>query len=206
MDAQRQGLIDALEELNQRADALVRRHTGEELHWKPSPKSWSMAECMEHMSTSLGLYLPSFEAVLRGGAPKGEGPYAYGPFARGWIRLVGPGGPKLPSPGSMRPRAAKHPTGSGETNAGSLPDPDTLLAEFKGGNHRLAELIRASEGVDLARTRTRSPVIPVLRFSLGAWFETCVQHSRRHMDQAERISERISERFPKGRSGRRGFP
>jgi hypothetical protein len=195
MDAQRQGLIDALEELNQRADALFRRHSSEELHWKPSPKRWSMAECVDHMSTSLGLYLPSFEAVLRGGAPRGDGPFAYGPFARGWIRLVGPGGPKLPSPGSMRPRAAKPSGSSGGTSQVSLPDPDTLLAEFRGGNDRLAELIRASEGVDLARTRTRSPVIPVLRFSLGAWFETCVQHSRRHMEQAERLSEG----FPAGR-------
>lgn len=195
MDAQRQGLIDALEELNQRADALFRRHSSKELQWKPSPRRWSMAECVEHMSTSLRLYLPSFEAVLRGGAPRGEGPFAYGPFARRWIRLVGPGGPKLPTPGSMRPRAAKPSGGSGGTSQVSLPDPDTLLAEFKGGNDRLAELIRASEGVDLARTRTRSPVIPVLRFSLGAWFETCVQHSRRHMEQAERLSEG----FPAGR-------
>jgi hypothetical protein len=193
MDAQRQGLVGALEELNQRADALFRRHTAEELHWKPSPKAWSIAECMDHMSTSLGLYLPSFEAVLRGGARKGEGPFTWGPFARGWIRLVSPGGPKLPTPGSMRPRAAEHPKGSGGPQGDPLPDPHTLLADFKGGNDRLAELIRASEGIDLARTRTRSPVIPVLRFSLGAWFETCVQHSRRHMDQAERISEGLSK-------------
>ncbi|TVR50848.1 MAG: DinB family protein [Gemmatimonadales bacterium] len=194
MDAQRQSLLDALGDLNERADALFRRHTGEELHSRPSPQGWSIAECMEHMSTSLGLYLPSFEEILGGEAPRGSGPFAYGPFARGWIRLVGPGGPKLPSPSSMRPGAAPGRSASGSPEGSSLHDPDTLLADFKEGNNRLAELVRASEGFDLGRIRMRSPVIPLLRFPIGAWFETCVQHSRRHMQQAERLSERLPER------------
>ncbi len=199
MDNQRQALLDSIEELNGRADELFARHSPEELFRKPSRKSWSIAQCVEHMDTSLGLYLPAFEATLASGAPKGSGPFAWGPIARRWIRLVGPGGPKLPSPPSMWPRrAAKVPASGakGEVRPGpdvALPDPDALLADFRAGNDRLAGLIRSSDGLDLARIRMRSPVIPVLRFSVGAWFETCVQHSLRHMAQAERLSTELSD-------------
>jgi hypothetical protein len=186
MDAQRQALVDTLGGLNRRAADLFRLHPAEALLRKPSPRSWSIAQCVDHMETSLRLYLPGLTAVLSGRGPKGDGPYTYGRVARGWIRLVGPGGPKLPSPRSMRPR------GPGDEPEGdSHPDPDTLLADFKRGNDGLAALIHASVGLDLARIRMRSPVIPLLYLPVGAWFETCVGHSLRHMDQAEQVAARL---------------
>lgn len=197
MDPQRETLLHDLEALDDRGEALVRRHPHREFHWKPAPKRWSMAECMEHMTVSLRLYLPSFENALARGGPRGEGPYTWGPLARGWIRLVGPGGPRLFTPPSMKPTSIPRPAprqapGHPE-EVPTLPPPAEYLADFREGNARLAAMIRASEGLDLARIRTRSPVIPLLRFSLGAWFETCIAHTRRHMDQAEGVGVRLME-------------
>ncbi len=197
MDPQREALLHAIEALDHRGEALVHRHSRREFHWKPDPRGWSMAACMEHMTVSLRLYLPSFEKALAQGRPRGEGPYAWGPLARGWIRLVGPRGPRLFTPPSMRPTAL--PGVPPRTPAGppaellDFPPPAHYLAGLTEGNARFAALVRASEGLDLGRIRTRSPVIPLLRFSIGAWFETCVEHSRRHMDQAERVGARLQE-------------
>ena len=183
----RKDLLEAISELTGRAEALVEGHTPEQLLWKPTPRAWSIAQCLDHMTVSLRLYLPPFDKALAAGGPRGEGPFRPGVVARLWIRLIQPEGPRLPTPPSMRPRSH----GAGSVQPTSL-DPERLLAEFREARDRLAELIRSSEGLDLARIRMRSPVIPILRFHVAAWFLTCVQHDRRHMAQAERVAARLA--------------
>jgi len=204
MDKDRERLLAATSDLTRRAEELFQRHTSEELLWKPAPDAWSMCQCLEHLTTSLQLYLAPLSAAVSGGGPSGEGPYRYGPVARLWIRLIKPGGPKLPAPRQMRPRGAgaarpggaeaARPGGADAGGHGTLPpaDPAATLDEFREAHARLAELIRSSQGLDLSRIRMRSPVIALLRLPLGAWFETCVEHGRRHMDQAERVAGRLA--------------
>lgn len=199
MDPHRQHLIEAISSLNQRAEALFDQHTREELLWKPEPKAWSMTQCIEHLTTSLRLYLPPFEVAVSSDGPRGEGPYRYGLIARLWIQLLRPGGPKMPSPKQMRPRRQEY---KGTEPSGL--DPQRVHQDFTEAHHRLADLVRASEGLDLEAIRMRSPVIPILRFPLGAWFETCVQHGRRHMAQAEGVAARLAS--SNGEDGKGGDP
>jgi len=184
MNQDRERLLAAISDLTGRAEALFRRHTPEELLRKPALDAWSVAQCIEHLTTSLRLYLPAFEATLSAGGPRGNGPYRYGPVARLWIRLIEPGGPKMPAPPKMRPRGV----GKDEGGKAAPVDPSVTLQEFNAAHARLVDLIRLSDGLDLARIRMASPVIPILRFPVGAWFETCIAHGRRHMAQAERVS------------------
>ena len=184
----RMELLEAIAALTGRAEALVQGHTAEQFLWKPTPGAWSIAQCLDHMTVSLRLYLPRFEKALAAGGPRDEGPFRPGVVARLWIRLIQPEGPRLPTPPSMRPRS--HETGSVQPTP---LDPERLLVEFREARGRLAELIRSSEGLDLARIQMRSPVIPILRFHVAAWFLTCVQHDLRHMAQAERVAARLAE-------------
>ena len=38
----------------------------EQLNWKPSPESWSMGQCLEHLVISDGSYFPGFKKLSEG--------------------------------------------------------------------------------------------------------------------------------------------
>lgn len=126
--------LAAIAALARRAEALVEAHTTEQLLWRPKPGARSIAQCLDHMTVSLRLYLPPFEKALAAGGPQAEGPFRPGFVARLWIRLIQPEGPRLPPPPSMRPRA--HEAVSVQP---SLLDPAQVLVEFHEARDRLAE-------------------------------------------------------------------
>ena len=37
-----------------------------QLNWKPAPKSWSVAQCFDHLITTHSLYFPEFERLANG--------------------------------------------------------------------------------------------------------------------------------------------
>ncbi|HTH38149.1 MAG TPA: DinB family protein, partial [Pyrinomonadaceae bacterium] len=39
----------------------------EQLNWKPAEKSWSIAQCFDHLITTHSLYFPLFERMAMGG-------------------------------------------------------------------------------------------------------------------------------------------
>jgi hypothetical protein len=56
--------------------------------------------------------------------------------------------------------------------------------------------IRDAEGVDLARTRVASPLLPLLRMGLADILGFLLAHERRHLWQARQVRERAE--FPPG--------
>lgn len=62
-----------------------------------------------------------------------------------------------------------------------------MVDEFLALQDELAEHVNEAEGIDLRRLRLSSPAIPLLRISLGAWFEATLAHERRHLSQARRV-------------------
>jgi len=58
----------------------------------------------------------------------------------------------------------------------------------------LAERVRRSDGLDLARIRTISPVNRLVRLPLGAYFAFILAHNRRHLWQGRQV--RASPDFP----------
>jgi hypothetical protein len=58
----------------------------------------------------------------------------------------------------------------------------------------LIDRVRRSSGLDLGRIKFRSPLIPLLRLSLGTWFQFLLAHERRHLWQARQVRQEL--RFP----------
>jgi hypothetical protein len=69
-----------------------------------------------------------------------------------------------------------------------------LLAGFDAMHAALIERLRQSRGLDLSRVKVRSPLLPILRFQLGATFGVLVAHERRHLWQARQVRQEL--RFP----------
>jgi hypothetical protein len=64
---------------------------------------------------------------------------------------------------------------------------DAVMGTFSDWQERLAERIRAADGVDLRRARRRSPILPLVRWSLGTMFAGVLAHERRHIWQARQV-------------------
>jgi hypothetical protein len=151
-----------------------------QLNWRPTPDKWSIAQCLDHLTISSNSFDGYFsEALVRGRKrwPVSSVP-AYRPSFMGGllIKQVNPeGGRNLSAPKIFRP-----------AESSSIDEP---LEKFLKQQTRFLEFVRQTSGVDYNKTRIRSPVTPLIRYSLADAFVVTVVHGRRHLAQARRVLE-----------------
>lgn len=169
----------AFRQADDEVTALVRPLSHAQFNWKPAPEKWSVAECIDHLNTLGGGYLPMLEEAARATEPRGAPPYRYDwrgrLFLSGTTERV-----KLPirTMKSMAPRP--------------LPlDVADVLGTFQANTRRFLAVVDAMKGLDLGRIRLPSPFLPrlpFLTFPVGALIEGSATHEERHIRQAERVA------------------
>jgi hypothetical protein len=174
-----QTIVAVAEENSAAARELVSGLSHAQLNWKVSPEKWSIAQCLDHLAVTSRRFDGYFTAALERGRkkwPVTSGP-AYRPsFMGGWlIKQVHPvTGRNLPAPKVFRPASSEI---------------DQPLEKFLKQQDRFMAFVRGSEGVDYNKTKIRSPVTPLMRYSLADAFVVTVVHGRRHLGQARRVRE-----------------
>jgi hypothetical protein len=161
------------------ARKLVNGLSENQLNWKPAPDKWSIAQCLEHLTVSSAGFDQYFaRAVAQGRERRTASDLpAYRPtLMGGWLikQLLPETTRKLPAPKIFRP-AASEVSGAAE--------------KFLEQQERFLEFVRQAEGIDYNRTRLRSPVTPLMRYSLADAFVLTVVHAQRHLGQARRVRE-----------------
>ena len=180
-------IVAAAEENSETARELFSGLSTAQLNWKPAPEKWSIAQCLDHLAITSHEFDGYFsDALVRGRKkwPVTTGP-AYRPsFMGGWlIKQVNPeGGRNLTAPKVFRP-----------SESSNIDEP---LAKFLKQQGRFIEFVRETSGVDYNKTKLRSPVTPLIRYSLADAFVVTVVHGRRHLAQARRVRE--TSGFPTG--------
>jgi len=180
-------IVAAAEENSETARELFSGLSTAQLNWKPAPEKWSIAQCLDHLAITSHEFDGYFsDALVRGRKkwPVTTGP-AYRPsFMGGWlIKQVNPeGGRNLTAPKVFRP-----------SESSNIDEP---LAKFLKQQGRFIEFVRETSGVDYNKTKLRSPVTPLIRYSLADAFVVTVVHGRRHLGQARRVRE--TSGFPIG--------
>jgi len=174
-------LLD-LEELY---SALYTRCSPEQLMWRSTEGSWSVAECVDHVARSISHYLvPIRQAVAKGGPAAPDEDYLLVPagwFSTAFLKRIGPQvATKFKAPRKIQPLSVK---------------PGEVLGELQRGHAEAAKLLAESAGINLNRIRFRNPFIPVLRFTVATGFLILAAHGRRHLLQAQRVTE--THGFPK---------
>jgi len=168
-----------------RAEAVARSLTRDEFNWKPSADKWSVGQCLEHLAIGNEVYLDAIEAALTRNLNKGGvQDITPGAFSRWFLRAyIEPSDrtKRATSPGKIRPAA--------EIDS-------TTLDRFLRSNERTRALMRRASEYDVNRVRFRNPFVPVIRFTVGTGFVLLSAHERRHLLQAERVSERLPRRTP----------
>jgi hypothetical protein len=169
-------LIAELQAADQRAIALARGLSVEQLNWKPRPESWSVGQCLEHLCLSGEVYLAPIASALNNRQPSPVETITPGWFGAWFIRnyiAPSPVTRKAPAPKRIRPLL-------------SVVEP-SVLDRFLAANREVRALIERSQRYDVNRIRFANPFVPIIRFTVGTGFEIIAKHEDRHLLQAERV-------------------
>lgn len=160
---------------DERAIALAKPLTTVQLNWRPSPTSWSIGQCLDHLLVTNNVYLPPITASLAQ-APKAiVDEIRPGWFGRWFLRTQ-----IIASPSSKKGKAPKKITPVSEVDG-------HILERFLESNEQARQVIAGASGYDVNHTRFRNPFVPLLRFTAGTGFEIVSKHQDRHLLQAERV-------------------
>ena len=165
--------------------ALVDPLSDEQFSWQPTPDSWSVAQCIDHLNAAAREYLPMLDEGISNAIRRGE--YTAGPYVYNWIGRV--------MVYSVRPTTKWR----GKAPQAFLPPAgrrrQEIVAAFRAYQVQYVDRLRQSNGLDLARARITSPVARWLRIPLGSAFGMLIAHEQRHIAQARRVLE--AQGFPR---------
>lgn len=169
--------------LKDEATTLVADVDADTLRRPPDAETWSVVQLFDHMNTAGWLLLHSIEDAIRTAqrkGPHGEPPFEYGFVSRWFVR-------------SMRPSSGWTFTAPSvfEPDPPHTLHPNEVVEEFRGLQDQFADCVTAAEGLDLRRIRVPSPAVPLLRISMGAWFESTLAHEERHLAHAREVLDRL---------------
>lgn len=184
-DARLAQWLAAVDAVSARARQLAGTLAPAQLTWHRPTGGWSVGEVLEHLVTADSLYEEGVRRALRG-ARRSASPVP----ASAWrgtlvgsflVRMLDPNNSRrVPAPRKFQPGPTARPG---------------VLAIFLERQELLKGWIREAEGSDLNRARLSSPVSRLIRLNLGDYFEITIVHTRRHMQQIQRVVDDAA--FPK---------
>jgi hypothetical protein len=178
------GYLEQIRYIRQDVAAIVANLADGQFTWRPAPDRWSIGECFEHLNLTAAAFIPAIDAATADALARNlrsDGPFVYPLFERLFVTSNEP-------PPRRRFRAFKAYRPPAQLSR------DTVMNSFLAWQDRLVERIRRADGLDLRRARRRSPILPIMKWSLGTMFELVLAHERRHIWQARQV--RNEPRFP----------
>ncbi|MDQ6827912.1 MAG: DinB family protein [Gemmatimonadota bacterium] len=193
-DQRRQQLITELEvyrreleKLKAEVNQMTAGLTDEQFNWRPPSGGWSVGDCLAHLNVTSAQYLPPIDATIADARAKkrlGRGPFKHSWFGKYFMRSMEPPAKrKLRAPRVFAPDTKPK-------------RPAVVVPAFLTFQEQLIDRVHAANGVDLGKSKVRSPAVSWLRLPLGVTFGVLVAHQRRHVWQAHQVMRDAG--FPMG--------
>lgn len=156
----------------------------EQLNWKPSPESWSIGQCLDHLLVSNCSYFPQLRKIA-------EDKFSMTVWQR-WSPFTGLFGKilvdqlqekvrkKVKAPRIFVPSSSRIDSG--------------IIERFQKHLDTLLEYISAFSNVDMDKLHITSPVSGFITYSLRNAITILVNHLHRHINQGCRV--KVSKDFP----------
>lgn len=156
-----------------------------QINWKPGPKSWSIAQCLDHLIISKRYYFPILEKITNNTYQMCNWE-KYSPLSGLWgrlfIRMVQEhSGIRIPAPEMLSPEQSDFSTG--------------IINEYGHNLSTMLQYISKCRTTDIQHVIITSPVSGIITCTLKDIFQLQLQHDHRHINQAIRVKENPS--FPK---------
>ena len=161
------------------ARAVFGRLDARQLNWKPDARSWSVAQCLDHLLTVNHGMLRAMDAAIDAAAPRTI-----------WQRM-----PVLPRLfgrlliQSQRPEATRKYTAPAQATPGTSAIDAQIVERFIAHQQEAASRVRSFEGRDLERLIMVSPFVSFITYSVLDGCRLIVTHERRHFEQARRVTQ-----------------
>lgn len=176
-----QGILKRLYTIKKEITELAAPLTAEQLNFKPNPKSWSIAEVMEHIITANATYFSGIaELIATNPGSKAAGRYSHNCMARMMVYFLKPDGMKLPAPPLFEPTSSHH--------------DQHIIQRLEQNFREIETFIDDAKEMDLVKLKMPSPALSLLHFNLGGVFDILVTHAERHFQQMKRV--KAAEGFP----------
>ena len=163
-------LVDQIE----RGRIAGHKVTVEHLNSKPAQDSWSMAQIYEHMMLGDAPYLSLIKSGIES-AKAGGGQIKHTFIGKLIMKGAGPSGnvppskPMIPGPGPYTP---------------------DIVDRWAAQTQSIIDLAKAAKGHDICSLRVRNPFIRLLRMNLADAFRIITEHTERHVQQLELLTDR----------------
>ena len=186
-------ISDQFETASSSARALVESIPPDLLGRRPDANSWSIAECIAHLTLTTDAYLPAIREALDEGRQRrvlqSRAGFRMGFAARmlAWW-LEPPYRLKSRTPAAFVP---------------SVENPASALPDFLERQQQLSTLLAGADGLALDRLAISSPFARRMRYNVYAAFRLIAVHERRHLWQAEQVRRKLLTRTPSQSSTRR---
>jgi hypothetical protein len=149
---------------------------------RPDPTSWSVAECLAHLTLTTDAYVPAIREALADGRRQNL------LSSRQSFRMELPA--RLLAWWLEPPYRLKSRTPAAFVPASS--DPTEALPEFLQRQQRLFPLLAEANGLAIDRLRIASPFARQIRYSVYSAFRLIAVHQRRHLWQAEQVARSVT--------------
>lgn len=149
----------------------------EQLNWKPSPKSWSIAQCLNHLIVSDSVYFADLKKIV-------EGTYKmsfwerYSPFTGLCGRMM---------KDRLQEQVKRKMTAPKKIQPSKSEMGIEILERYHTNLDTFLELISNCRTVDIDKTVITSPIISIVTYSLRDAMTFLLQHEHRHINQAIRV-------------------
>ena len=171
-------LARELDAADARAEALVKGLTAFQLNWKPSPGTWSVGQCLEHLCLSNEVYVVPMREALPETPRVAVDEISPGWFARWFMRTY-------IEPTTQKQRARAPRKIAPVASALDL----SIGRRFIASNDAMRGLMAQARDIDVNRVRFKNPFVPVIHFTIGTGLLLIARHNHRHLGQAERVTQ-----------------
>jgi hypothetical protein len=171
-------LLNELKEItkqNLQSAAGFKSLSKEQLNFKPSPQSWSILECLEHLNYYTAFYYPYLQDKVNGNTAKKTEIFKSGLLGNFLVNMVIPGGnpKKIKTFKSMDPSLSVLPSG--------------VLERFTESQEEMMGFIEKAYNVNLNKGGIPVTFTKLIKLKTGDALRFMVYHNQRHIAQALRL-------------------
>lgn len=171
-------LTSKLQVISEDARASFGQLSSDQLNWKPSEKGWSVAQCLEHLILTNSEFFGEMDQIIAG-TRKNSFFENYSPFSGMFGRFL----IKAVTEGS---RPAKAPS---QRIVPPSDVPADIVDKYCDHQAEMVEKVSKTGDVDWQKTIVTSPFLAVFTYSLADAYVVLVEHSKRHINQAKRVTQ-----------------
>ncbi len=149
------------------------------LNHKPSPESWSVLECLDHLIRYGNFYIPEMQKRIASSKYRKANLFKSGWLGDYFAKSMLPK-EKL---NKMKTFKSMNPSGSHLDKA--------VINEFLSQQHQLLELLDKARNVDISKTKTSISISKFIKLKLGDTFRVVIYHNQRHMVQIDNVLSHV---------------